>query len=284
MGEPAQITLSDLTSFRPLDARSGVSIEPAGYEGARVEVDDLQILDDHPAAPVLRIRGIDQATFEVLVDRYGERFTGLALWNCPNIDDLTPLETLPQLTHVAIYRNLRTARLWDIAKTPNVTGLHLTDFRHLHSLDDLAKATFLEELELGDMISKPKVVVESLEPLAHLEALISLRLVVLRVDDDRVQPLGALRRLRRLRSPLNLWTTEQCAWLRAHLPEEAEGPVLEPVAQTRTSAGPRDTRVIGRRKPWLNSAEDSERIARYVADYWALVDRYRNDPTVDPVS
>jgi len=284
MGEQAQLSLRDLTSSGSLDAPSCVSVEPGGYEGARVEVDDLVVLDDHAAATFLRIRGIDQHTFEVLVGRYGDRFTGLALWNCPNIEDLTPLETLPQLSHVAIYRNLRATRLWDIAKTPNVTGLHLTDFRHLHSLDDLAKATSLEELELGDMISKPKVVFESLDPLARLDALTSLRLVVQRVDDDRVQPLGALRRLRRLTSPLNLWTTEQCAWLRAHLPEEAEGAVLEPVARMRTSLGSRDTRVIGRRKPWLNSDKDSERIARYVADYWALVDRYRDDPTLDPTS
>ncbi len=197
---------------------------------------------------------------------------------------MTGPETLPQLSHVAIHRNLRTARLWDFTKTPNVVGLHLTDFRHLHSLADLADATSLEELELGDAISRAKVVFDSLEPLACLDALTALSIAVLRIDDNRVQPLGALRRLRRLRSPLNLWTTEQCAWLRARLPAAAEGSVLNPVFQRRTSLSPRDTRVIGRRKPWLNSDKDSERIARYAADYWALVERYRNDPTLDPIS
>ncbi len=91
MGGPAQMSLRDLTSLDSFDAPSCVSVEPGGYEGARVEVDDLEVLDDCPTATALRIRGIDQKTFDVLISRYGGRFTGLALWNCPNIDDLTPL-------------------------------------------------------------------------------------------------------------------------------------------------------------------------------------------------
>lgn len=278
------MSLSALASIGSFNAASGITLEPGGYAGARVEVDDLAVLDERPDVTAVSISGIDQQTFEVFVSRYASRFTGLVLWNCPNIDDLTPLEALPQLSHVAIYRNLRTARLWDFAKTPNVAGLHLTNFRHLRSLDEMAEARSLVKLELGDMISKPKVVYESLEPLARLDALTSLRIVVLRVEDNRVQPLGALHRLRQLMSPVNLWTTEQCAWLRAHLPEEAEGRVLKPIERMRMPFGPRDTFVIGKRKPRLSWEKDGERIARYVADYWALVDRYRNDPTLDPGS
>lgn len=171
------MSLWALASIGSSNSASGMTLEPGGYEGARVVVDDLAVLDERPDVTEVSIRGIDQQTFEVFVSRYASRFTGIVLWNCPNIDDLTPLETLPQLSHVAIYRNLRTARLWDFAKTPNVAGLHLTDFRHLHSLDDVAEARSLVKLELGDKISKPKVVYESLEPLAPLEALTSLRIV-----------------------------------------------------------------------------------------------------------
>ncbi len=198
-----------LTWGRPiLSALLRVHIPPASEGGFAPS--DFDVIEDHPEATALRVEGLDQDSFEMLVDRYGERFSALGLWKCPRIEDLTPLETMTKLTHVVVFWNQRATRLWNLTATPALTGLHLTDFKRLRSLDDLADGRGLEELEIGDMPGSSGFVVESLEPLANLTELRFLSLVV-RVADGRVQPLGALQRLKLLQSPINRWTTDQCA-------------------------------------------------------------------------
>lgn len=39
---------------------------------------------------------------------------------------------------------------------------------------------------------------------------------------------------------------------------------------------------MGKRKPFLSSTADASRIQRYVDNYWRLVERYRDDPTLEP--
>jgi hypothetical protein len=50
-----------------------------------------------------------------------------------------------------------------------------------------------------------------------------------------------------------------------------------------SSAG-KDTLVIGKRKPWLNSATDRERIAGYEAQFWELVEEFRVSSSKEPGS
>jgi hypothetical protein len=52
-----------------------------------------------------------------------------------------------------------------------------------------------------------------------------------RIDDDRVQPLGALKNIEKLSIPTNLFTIEQIAWLRARLPETVESNALNPLSR-----------------------------------------------------
>jgi hypothetical protein len=124
-------------------------------------------------------------------------------------------------------------------------------------LDDLSTAGSLEELNFGDRISV-KTVVESLEPVAELHRLRKLSFAVRRIEDGRIQPLARLQRLEMLQCPSNLFTTEQFAWLRARLPESAQGRVLLPVQDLKKPlpGSDKDVLVMGKRKPWLNSTTD----------------------------
>ena len=81
--------------------------------GGRTTARDLDVIADRPDATALRVSGLDQKTFELLVTRYGSRFDAIYFWKCGRIADLTPLEALPQLRLVSFYINQRTARLWD---------------------------------------------------------------------------------------------------------------------------------------------------------------------------
>lgn len=254
--------------------------------GGRFRVRDLDAIAQQPTATALRISGLDQRTFETLVHRFGQQFTAMELWKCPRIEDLGPLEALPHLTHVSIFWNQRTSRLWDMSKTPKLRGLEFLDFRRLRDLDDLCAASTLEELSFGNAVWV-KAVVSSIAPLAALTSLRRLSFAVQKIEDGRIQPLATLAQLDRLEFPTNLFTTEQLAWLRARLPETVQGRVLGPVEYLDEALdfGPDDSRdvlVMGKRKSFLNAQNDAAKIRRYVDDYWRLVARFHNDPALEP--
>lgn len=79
--------------------------------GGRLDESHLTAIGEHASARALRISGLDQATFESLVARYGKQFSAIEFWKCPRIADLSPLEDLPDLQLVAFYWNQRATRL-----------------------------------------------------------------------------------------------------------------------------------------------------------------------------
>lgn len=253
--------------------------------GGKFDPGQLSKIEARPAATALRISGLDQATFECLVSRYGRQFTAIEFWKCPRIEDLTPLEDLSGVRMVSFYWNQRATRLWNLARTPHLAALRVEDFSRFHRLDDLVAGHALEELVLGDAVWS-KTTFETLEPLASLTGLLKLSLLPKRIDDGRIQPLGSLTNLESLRIPFNLFTTEQIAWLRARLPETVESEALNAVLTLTTPFEDddklRDVLLIGKRKPWLNSDLDAARIRKHIVRFEEMVTRFRNDPSLHP--
>ena len=154
----------------------------------------------------------------------------------------------------------------------------------LNVLDDLAAGSSLEELAFGNAVWVTSSYA-TLDPLAGLGQLRDLNFSAKRILDGRIQPLASLTKLETLSFPTNLFTTEQCAWLRARLPNSATGRVLEPLMKLdKPLVSGKDTLVIGKRKPWLNSATDRERIAGYEARFWQLVEEFRDSSSKEPRS
>jgi hypothetical protein len=256
--------------------------------GGKATLADLDRIDAHPEAIALAISGLDQPMFERLISRYASRFSALHFWKCPRLADLTPLESLPTLTHVAFYWNQRTARLWNFAKTPGLQGLQFDDFSRLRDLAELEYATSLTELRFGNMIW-PKATFTSLDPLRHLATLRALSFDAKRIDDGRVQPLAALQQLDALGFPAHQFTTEQVAWLRARLPDSLRSPALLPfrtlVKPLPSSKGPqKDVLLVGKRKPFLNSIVHASRISRHVDEFQRMVEDFRQHPEKEPAS
>lgn len=240
-----------------------------------------KIEDARPDTTALVISGLDQPMFETLVTRFGDRFTAIYFWKCPRIADLSPLEDLISLTHLAFYWNQRAVKLWNLGATPKLRGLQFEDFTRMHSLDDLAAGSSLEELRFGDKVWT-KSVFASLAPLESLSRLRRLDFDARRIEDGRVEPLASLPSLEVLDFPLRMFTTEQCAWLRAHLSVTVRGRSLVPVESLNKPIGTKDAFIIGKGKPFLNSTTDARRIAGYTDAFWALVDDFRRDPTRMP--
>lgn len=287
MPSHAASSLADLTSVSDRRPSWYLDLLPPESGDGRLRVAELDAISASRRATALRVSGLDQEGFEALVSRFGVQFSGLYFWKCPRISDLAPLEDLPNLTHVAFYWNQRATRLWDFSKTPNLRGLQFDDFSRLRDVGDLATAGSLEELSFGDAVWV-KAVVASLAPLERLEELRALSFFVRRIEDGRIQPLAMLRQLEQLDCPTNLFTTEQLAWLRARLPDATQGRVLAPILRlqeplpTAEGSAPKDVLVIGKRKPFLSSNSDATRVQRYLDDFWALVERFRENPDLEP--
>jgi hypothetical protein len=252
--------------------------------GGRTSTDDLEGI--RPEVTALTVSGLDQASFEALARRWGGQLTALHLWKCPRLEDLSPMEAFPGLTHVAVYWNQRATRLWDMRRTPRLQALHLTDFLKLNRLDDLARAAeSLTELEFGNA-NFSRCVVESLEPLASLGRLARLRFNAKQIVDGRVQPLAKLTQLTELEFPAAQFSVEQIAWLRARLPGSVEGAGLgayqtlsQPIRR-----GPKvlDILVNGKRMPFLSSTADAKRVAKVREAFEALVAHFAANPEAQP--
>jgi hypothetical protein len=284
------LNLEELTAARSMNPARRVDLLLREIGGGKLAAAGLDAISLRPDATALRVSGLDQSTFETLVERHGRQFTALHFWKCPRVQDFSPLENLPDLALVSIYWNQRTSRLWNLAKTPKLRGLEFEDFSRLRDLDDLGNAVAIEELSFGDKIWV-KAAVASLEPVGAMTTLRRLSFALRKIEDGRIQPLANLPLLEQLDCSSNLFTTEQLAWLRAHLPDSVEGRVLAPIERldqplpNHSGQGPdRDVLVMGKRKPFLSSHDDASRVQRYVDDYWKLVARFRHDPSLEPAS
>lgn len=283
--EPASLLDLDNWRSRPSWLLTVDANEQPGPGADRSGGSPMEVIAENPGARALRICGLDQAAFEHLAAGYGSQFSAIIFHGCQRVADLSPLEDLPGLQLVSWEWNQKATRLWDMSRTPRLTGLKVEDFIHLRTLDDLQGCTGLEELVFGDGIASRKAVFESLEPLAALEHLRYLEFCVRRIEDGRIQPLGKLSRLQELRCPANLFTTRQLAWLRARLPA-AQSQSLDPVmpfGQVLTLNGkPRDVRLVGKRKPVLDSMTDQARITQHVDEFWRTVEDFRQNPALEP--
>lgn len=254
--------------------------------GGRLPREALAAFERAPHATATVVSGLDQATFEALVAAYGARLTAMYFWKCPRIEDLTPLESMPGLSLVAYYWNQRTTRLWDFRRTPQLRGFSFDDFSRLRNLADLQSATSLEELQFGNLVWS-KAEFETLEPLAALGQLRRLAFNAKRIVDGRIQPLARLSGLERLDFPSGQFTTEQIAWLRAHLPDSVQGRSLGALyrieaAYVQTGMMGGDVLPVGKRQRILDSQKDAARVQRHVAAFAALVARFREDPDREP--
>lgn len=238
----------------------------------------LNRIAEHPDATHICLAGLRQKDFEEFIGRFGRQFEVIHFWKCPHIADLTPLEYLPDIRFITYFWNQRAERLWDMSRNPRFVGFDFDNFTRLHSLEDLASST-LRELGFGNRLWG-KTTICSFEPLTRMEFLESLMFGVAKWPDEDLNPLLRIKNLKELEFPTNLFTTEQVAMLRArlkHVKSQAMAPYYSFERQN-DQGSEKDIVVIGKRKPALDSKceKDRAKLARYVAEFEALVERYEN--------
>ena len=204
---------------------SQINLIENDLSGGKISKSRIDTLDDLEGEDILTVSGLVQDTFEYLIQKFGHKFRVINFWKCPRVEDFSPIESLENIEYITYFWNQRVTRLWNFKKTPKLLGLRFDDFTRLNSLIDLEDASSLVELGFGNKVwSKYKV--DSLAPLATLTDLEHLSISAKKIADERIEPIAALKNLKTLTFPTNLFTTEQVAWLKARLPNTVESSVL----------------------------------------------------------
>jgi len=241
-----------------------------GVSGGRITKDEIDLIKEFPNATEIAISGLTQDTFEYFVENYGQQFKAIIFWKCPLVGSLKAMESLDQVEYIVYFWNQRAEHLWDFSKTKALKGFCYDDFTRMHDISEIAAAPALEDLRFGDRVWT-KYILNTLGPINECTTLKSLRFSAKKVVDGKIEPLAHLKQLEHLWFPSNLFSTEQVAWLKAHLPDTVVSTVLNAYRSIekplRISGKDKDTFIVGKGKPFLSSVEDKARISKYVAQF-----------------
>ena len=267
--------MRDLDYYLRLNSKSAdkntyLSFIQRDISGGRISTQDIDVIKEFPNITEISISGLTQDTFDYFIQNYGSQFKAIIFWKCPLVGNLKLLESLDHVEYIVYFWNQRAEELWDFSKTKALKGFSFDDFTRMHDISQLSRSTSLEELHFGDKIWTTYVL-NTLHPIRECTSLKRLSFSAKKIRDEKIEPIAHLQRLERLSFPIRLFTTEQIAWLKAHLPDTVTSKELnaywtmeKPVTMNGKS---KDTFIVGKRKPFLDSVQDQARIKKYVDQF-----------------
>ena len=267
------------------DADSYLSLIQDNISGGRISKEDIDQIKQYPGITEISISGLTQDTFDYFIKNYGKQFKAIIFWKCPLVRDLQSIEVLSEVEYITYYWNQRAEELWDFSKTKSLKGLSFDDFTRMHDISQIPKSPVLEELSFGNMVW-PKYILNTLDPIKGCSNLKYFSFSAKKLLDNRIEPVANLKKLKYLEFPSNMFSTEQVAWLKAHLPPTVKSPVLKPYWQIENaleiSGKQKDTFIVGKRKPFLDSVRDKKRVEKYVKQFNEMCQWYSENPTAKP--
>lgn len=187
--------------------------------------------------------------------------------------DLSALGSLHALEKLDLDWNTKIEKLWDMSELTSLSSLSISDFSKLNDISNISKMPWLEDLSLtGGMWNKLSL--KSIKPLSNLKELKSLDLANVEIKDSKsILPLSNLIQLEKLNIP-SRFPTEEIARLSVKLPNTVCD-FFAPFIKVDDFGDGKDTLIIGKGKPRLNSKKDSERIKKYEAEFQSFQNKYR---------
>ena len=224
---------------------------------------------------ILEICGMNQQSLEHFVQHYGKTYRYLSFFKCQLIQDFSPLEDLEHLEEVDLYWNIRADKLWNFSKNRSLKTISISDAKKLTLKPELLKTSSVLETVCFSGSIFNNYPMESLDCFAGMPALKHLWLNNIRLNDKSLEALKAMTALERFDFDAGMLTTEEIAWIVAIYPALI-GKCL--CAYNMEDALLNDVRVCGFRKPGLDLPEQQKRLDKYIAQFNALVEKYRNEP------
>jgi len=190
------------------------------------------------------------------------------------VEDLSPLRHLEGLEWLSLTWNTKVISLEPLAGLRSLTRLSISDTPKVRDLEPIGALRHLVALNYSGGIWN-RATAETLEPLARLEALEELVLTNIKVLEGGLRPLAGCPGLRALDLSTQFETAEY-AYLSVALPDVVCRH-FAPYVPLEVGGMRADVMVVGRRKPFLDSKRDSDRLARYVAEFERLQAGFRRE-------
>ena len=223
---------------------------------------------------ILEISGMNQQSLEHFVQHYGKTYRYISFFTCQLIQDFSPLEDLENLEEVSLYWNIRADKLWNFDKNISLKAISISDAKKLTLNPELLKTSKVLETVCFSGSIFNNYPMESLECFAGMPSLKNLWLNNIRLNDKDLSVLKSLPALERFDFDAGMLTTEEIAWIVAKYPN-LSGKCL--CAYNKEDALLNDVRVCGFRKPGLDLPQHQKRLDKYISQFNALVEKYRNE-------
>lgn len=236
------------------------------------DVDYEMFTGKHPE--ILEICAMNQQSLEYFVQHYGKSYRYLSFFKCQLIQDFSPLEDLHNLEEVSLYWNIRADKLWDFNKNASLRTISISDAKKMTLNPELLKTSNVLETVCFSGSIFNNYPMESLECFAGMPALKHLWLNNIRLNNKSLDALKSMPALERFDFDAGMFTTEEIAWIVAKYPD-LSGKCL--CAYNKEDALLNDVRVCGFRKPGLDLPQHQKRLDKYIAQFNALVEKYKNE-------
>ena len=236
------------------------------------DVDYEMSTGKHPE--ILEICGMNQQSLEYFVQHYGKSYRYLSFFKCQLIQDFSPLEDLDNLEEISLYWNIRADKLWDFNKNASLRTISISDAKKMTLNPELLKTSNVLETVCFSGSIFNNYPMESLECFAGMPALKHLWLNNIRLNNKSLDALKSMPALERFDFDAGMFTTEEIAWIVAKYPD-LSGKCL--CAYNKEDAFLNDVRVCGFRKPGLDLPQHQKRLDKYIAQFNALVEKYKNE-------
>jgi hypothetical protein len=225
----------------------------------------------------LEICGMNQKSFEYFVDKYGDTYEELYFFKSQLISDFSPLSKLKNLKTLRIFWNTRSNGLWDMSKNESLTHIEISDSKIItRNLDMFKTGRNLQTVKIyGGMFENYPL--ESLSVFKDMPNLETLSLRYLKIADRNLDFLKTLPKLATFNFGAGMFTTDEIAYMVARYPN-MHGSAL--CAYNKTDATINDVRVCGYKKPGIDLPQGQKRLDRYVAEFNALVEKYKTEELI----
>ena len=223
----------------------------------------------------LKITRLSQEGLEHFVQNYGHGYRVLYLDDCTRIQDFSPLGDLPELEALRIEWCRISDRLWDMSRNTSLKVLSIHDAKKIGANPtQIQTSQTLEEIRLWGADFDNKYTLESLSCFQGMKSLKRIDLNMMKLQNRNLDILATLPMLEEFHFDAGMLTTEEIAWIVAKYPA-LSGKCL--CAYNEADAVLTDVRVCGFRKPGLDLPKDQKRLDKYVAQFHALVEKYRSE-------
>ncbi|MED4227126.1 leucine-rich repeat domain-containing protein [Neobacillus cucumis] len=231
---------------------------------------NLEYLSNFAEIETVWIYTVNQKEFDLIINSINPKT--LYIYEM-RVEDLSTLERLKDVAKVYLCWNPKAIKLWDMSKNPNLKYLSIEDFKRLNQIDPIGLCYSLDELNLAGGLWTT-LNIDTLEPIKQLQNLKILGLSNLKLKDETLEPISHLKGLLEL-SLSNQFPTEDFAMLSVKLPQ-TKCEYFHPYVKLEDDPiDGKDIMVIGKRKPFLNSTKDIEKLQKYEKQFKVFQKKYQ---------